>query len=141
VPPPNNDQRDWVLIKTRLEHYESCSRVVVTSALGLLSLIESHKSVEEGESARVLALLGTVYLPLSLTAGILSMGGSFTPGQGHFWIFFAVAGPLMVLSLAATYTPTLMRSLMSRVKSKEGKEATRGVQKAPTFVKGSNETV
>jgi len=135
------DQKDWLHIKARLEHYETCSRDVVTSALGLLSLIESHKSVEEAESARVLALLGTVYLPLSLTAGILSMGGSFAPGQGHFWIFFAVAGPLMILSLAATYTPTLISRLVSRETSKEENEAIGGAQGAPTFVKASNETV
>jgi hypothetical protein len=57
---------------------------MVASALGLLSLIESHKFVEEAESARVLALLGTLYLPLSLTAGLPSMRGSFTPGQSQF---------------------------------------------------------
>jgi hypothetical protein len=138
---PDIDQQDWLFIKKRLELCETCSRDIVTSALGLLSLIESHKSVEEAESARVLALLGTVYLPLSLTAGVLSMGGSFMPGQGQFWIFFVVAGPLMVLSLGATCMPIMTRNLISWKMRKEGKEAAWGAVKRPTFVKESQETV
>jgi hypothetical protein len=132
------DQQDWFFIKKRLELCETCSRDIVASALGLLSLIESHKSVEEAESARVLALLGTVYLPLSLTAGILSMSGAFTPGQGQFWIFFAVAGPLMVLSLGAAYMSIIIRNLISWEARKAGNKA---AKRTPTFVKESQETV
>ncbi|RDW59922.1 hypothetical protein BP6252_13009 [Coleophoma cylindrospora] len=104
---PQNDSsspelQDWVSIKTRLEHWETRSRDLVSSALGLLSLVESHKSLEEAGSARTLAILGTVYLPLSLAAGILSMGGDFIPGKAYFWVFFAVALPLMVLSFLST---------------------------------------
>jgi Mg2+ and Co2+ transporter CorA len=137
---PDIDQQDWIFIKKRLELCETCSRDIVAAALGLLSLVESHKSVEEAESARVLALLGTVYLPLSLTAGILSMSAAFAPGQGQFWIFFVVAGPLMVLSLSATYTPLLMRTLMPWAMGKAGKEVRPGVKRTPTFLKES-ETV
>lgn len=127
--------QDWLFIKKRLELYETHSRDTLASALGLLSLVESHKSVEEAESARILALLGTVYLPLSLTAGVLSMGGTFLPGQSQFWIFFAVAGPLMVFSFAATYTPAMIRSLISRARKKTEKSTTAGggIKRAPTF--------
>jgi hypothetical protein len=134
------DEQDWLFIKKRLELCETCSRDIVASALSLLSLIESHKSVEEAESARVLALLGTVYLPLSLTAGILSIGGSFTPGQGQFWIFFVVAGPLMVLSLGATYMP-IMRDFLSWAMRKGRTEDAGGVKRVPTFVKEGQEPV
>lgn len=129
------DQEDWYFIKKRLELYETCSRDIVSSALGLLSLIESHKSVQEAESARVLALLGTVYLPLSLTAGILSMGGSFTPGQSQFWVFFAVAGPLMVLSFGAAYMPVIWRNLISWLSSKKKRRTGKDLKSNPTFVR------
>jgi len=68
------------------------------------------------------------------------MGGAFTPGQSQFWIFFAVAVPLMVLSLGATYTPVMMRNLMPWAMKKTGKEAASGIKKTPTF-KESQETV
>lgn len=93
--------KDWLFIKKKLELWENRTREIVSSALGLLSLVESHKSLEEAESARILAILGTVYLPLSLTAGILSMAGDFVPGKLYFWVFFAVAAPLMFLSFLA----------------------------------------
>jgi Mg2+ and Co2+ transporter CorA len=107
-------KKDWVYIKTRLELYEKLSQDVVTSALGLLSLVESHKSVEEAESARIIALLGTFYLPLSLTAGILSMGGNFIPGAGKFWVFPVVAGPMTLLSFfLVIWAPKLIHNLQS----------------------------
>lgn len=137
----NVGQQDWLFMKTRLTLCETCSRDIVASALGLLSLIESHKSVEEAESARILALLGTIYLPLSLTVGILSMGGTFTPGQGQFWIFFVVAVPLLIMSVAFTYLPILMRKLMDFAIENSGKKATRGVKRAATFMKETSETV
>ncbi|KFY82568.1 hypothetical protein V500_10459 [Pseudogymnoascus sp. VKM F-4518 (FW-2643)] len=93
-----SEEKDWVFIKYRLDLYEKRSRDVVSSAVGLLSLVESHKSVEEAESARIIAILGTIYLPISLTAGILSMGGNFIPGAGKFWVFPVVAVPLTLLS-------------------------------------------
>jgi hypothetical protein len=135
------DQQDWLFIKKRLELCETCSRDIVVSALGLLSLIESHKSVEEAESARVLALLGTVYLPLSLAAGILSMGGDFTPGRRQFWIFFAVAAPLMVLSWGALYITRIMRVLKSWEMRKAEDEGPGGPKRTPTFVKEPQESV
>ncbi|KFX93732.1 hypothetical protein V490_04723 [Pseudogymnoascus sp. VKM F-3557] len=101
------EEKDWVFIKYRLDLYEKRSRDVVSSAVGLLSLIESHKSVEEAESTRIIALLGTFYLPLSLTAGILSMGGNFIPGAGQFWVFPVVAVPLTLLSfLLVAWVPS-----------------------------------
>lgn len=120
---PSFEVQDWLFIKKRLELYETRSRDVVASALGLLSLVESHKSVEEAESARILAVLGTVYLPLSLTAGVLSMGGAFIPGESQFWIFFAVSVPLMVLSFAATILPNFLPRwfvwVMERLRERE----------------------
>jgi Mg2+ and Co2+ transporter CorA len=132
--------KGWLFIQKRLELCETCSRDIFASALSLLSLIESHKSVEEAESARVLALLGTVYLPLSLTAGILSMGRTFTPGQGQFWIFFVIAGLLMILNLGATYMP-MMRDFLYWAVRRGGTGATGGVKRVPTFVEECQETV
>ncbi|RDW65615.1 hypothetical protein BP5796_10307 [Coleophoma crateriformis] len=106
--------QDWVFIKTRLEHWETRSRDLVSSALGLLSLVESHKSLEEAESARTLAILGTVYLPLSLAAGVLSMGGDFIPGKAYFWVFFAVALPLMFLSFLSMVGLNRLRGFIER---------------------------
>lgn len=106
------EEKDWVFIKYRLDLYEKRSRDVVSSAVGLLSLIESHKSVEEAESTRIIALLGTFYLPLSLTAGILSMGGNFIPGAGKFWVFPVVAVPLTLLSfLLVAWVPKFIQKL------------------------------
>lgn len=85
---------------------------MVSSAVGLLSLVESHKSVEEAESARIIAILGTFYLPLSLTAGILSMGGNFIPGAGQFWVFPVVAVPLTLLRFfLVAWVPKLIQNL------------------------------
>jgi hypothetical protein len=68
------------------------------------------------------------------------MGESFTLGQGQFWIFFALAGPLMVLSLGATYM-AIMRDFLSWAMRKWRTEDASGVKRVPTFVKEDPETV
>ena len=62
------------------------------------SILIAEGSRAEAAAVRVLTIVGTVCLPLGLTATIFSMGGSYAPGETHFWIYWAVA--LSLLSLA-----------------------------------------
>ena len=79
------------------------SREVVESASSLLSLVDAKKSLQEARDARSIAILATVYLPLSVTAGILSMGGDFILGKPKFWIFFVISLPILLISLTTLF--------------------------------------
>ncbi|KAF4632990.1 hypothetical protein G7Y89_g5140 [Cudoniella acicularis] len=59
--------------------------------------LETKEPLDEAEATKTLQQLGTVYLPLSLVASILSMGNQFSPGQSLFWVYFVIAFPLMAI--------------------------------------------
>ena len=46
---------------------------------------------------KVLTVLGLVFIPLAFTCGLLSMNDRYLPGTGLFWIYWAVALPLIIL--------------------------------------------
>ena len=76
--------------------------MIIHGVSDLLSLFETRKSSNTLSRTATIQGLGTVYLPLSFTAGILSMGGNISPGQSHFWIYFVISLALLCLSFTAT---------------------------------------
>jgi hypothetical protein len=95
-------QQDWIYIRNKLGMWAHRSKVIIHGVSDLLSLFETRKSSNTLSRTATIQGLGTVYLPLSFTAGILSMGGNFSPGQSHFWIYFVISLALLCLSFTAT---------------------------------------
>jgi hypothetical protein len=63
-------------------------------------LQENQLSNYQARNIGRLTSLATILVPLSVTAGMFSMGGEFLPGESKFWIFWAVTAPMiLVLSL------------------------------------------
>ena len=114
------DAQDWIYIRNKLVMWTHRSRVLMNA----ISDLKNWKILEVGErkaeSTLFIQNLGTIYLPLSLTAGLLSMVDNFSPGRSHFWIYFVVSLPLMLLSFAfISLWPRLwerVESLWERVK-------------------------
>lgn len=80
------------------EKIESLTPIVT----GLLSIRQADLSMREAMLVSKLTLVALVFIPLSFTASIFSMGGDFLPGASMFWVYFAVAVPvtLVILGLA-----------------------------------------
>lgn len=74
--------------------------------------------VDEAENSRLLAMLGTLYLPLSLAAGILSMDGELAAGSTHFWTFFVAAILLLAELLILAFILRLQIGILN-VKRKQ----------------------
>ena len=102
------DAQDWIYVHKKLSLWESRVRDLVDSAHCSITMIESTKSIEEARATRLLAILGTVFIPLSLVASILSMGGDFLPGESQFWVYFVVSLPLLVLSLVIVFASPIV---------------------------------
>lgn len=99
----HKDTQDWIYVHKRLQMWMSRSQDLVQSALGLLSRVESQRSLGEAKNTRLLTILGTIFLPLSLVASILSMGGDFLPGQPQFWVYFSISLPLLLMALVFAF--------------------------------------
>lgn len=82
-------------------------RAVNSSIAGLVSLVhattankEAIASNKEAKRARVLVLVGLVFVPLSLASSLFSMAEPYSPGHSHFWVYFAVSLPLAIATVA-----------------------------------------
>jgi hypothetical protein len=107
------DAQDWIYIKNRLKMWTHRAKVDINAISALKSLIEASKTEKMTENTLAIQWLGTIYLPLSLTAGLLSMVDNFTPGQSRFWIYWAISLPLLFLSFALS---SMLTSLWGWVK-------------------------
>ena len=76
------------------------------SAYNSLALLESTRSIDEAQVTRLLAVLGIIFLPLSLVASVLSMSSDFLPGHPWFWIYIVVSLPLLLFSLFIAFPPS-----------------------------------
>ena len=101
-----HDQKDWIYIHKMLTIWESRVKDLMGSAYDSLALLESTRSIDEAQATRLLAILGTIFLPLSLVASILSMSSDFLPGNRRFWVYIAVSLPLLLSSLLIAFMPS-----------------------------------
>ncbi|KAK1454860.1 hypothetical protein CMEL01_03620 [Colletotrichum melonis] len=71
------------------------------------SMIQTYlqaTSIRQSLSAGHLTSMATLFIPMSLVAAIFSMNGNFAAGESHFWIFWVVAIPLVLLGCFFLFT-------------------------------------
>ena len=62
-----------------------------------LALEATNRSIREAKSLKALTILGIVFIPLAYVASLFSMSDPYRPGGRLFWVYFAVAIPLIGL--------------------------------------------
>jgi hypothetical protein len=67
---------------------------LVSSFTGLAGIVGNRQSLAEART------LGMIFLPLSFTSRIFSMQTAYVPGGSQFWIYIAVAIPLLFVVFA-----------------------------------------
>ena len=98
-----NGDKDFYVIQRKLLSLSNRSKDLLASFTGLAGIIgnrkaleEANRSLQEAKSVKTLTFLGMLFLPLSLASGLLSMSGDYSPGGSLFWIYFAIAIPLIL---------------------------------------------
>lgn len=69
-----------------------------------LVLEATERSIREAKSVKALTILGIIFIPLAYVASLFSMSDGYRPGEKLFWVYFAVALPLVVLIITGYYT-------------------------------------
>ncbi|KAJ3484613.1 hypothetical protein NLG97_g7013 [Lecanicillium saksenae] len=64
------------------------------------TVMEADRTRVQNKILLVLAIIGTIFLPVSSLASIFSMGGSWAVGERSFGLFWAICGPVEVVLLA-----------------------------------------
>ena len=103
-------ESDFHLISRKLRNCKKRSESLLSSFTGLTGMlgnrqavVEANRSLHEARNVKILSFLGMLFLPLSFTASFLSMNGAFSPGARLFWVFFAIAFPLVAGVSGAIY--------------------------------------
>jgi hypothetical protein len=78
------------------EHADSLNDALT----GLMGIVGNAQAGRETKTVKILTLIALVFIPLSFTSGLFSMGDEYLPGERRFWTFFAVSIPLILIIFA-----------------------------------------
>lgn len=92
-------QKDFLTLHTRMQPLRDRAEALSSVANDLANLRAAFRGVHDGEFSLRLSLFASIVFPLTLVAGIFSMGDDFRPGKPQFWKLWAI-GPPFCLSLA-----------------------------------------
>ena len=102
--------KDFYIIQRKLLSMSKRCNDLLASFTGLAGILgnrrvlkEANRSLHEAKSVKTLTFLGMLFLPLSLASGLLSMSGDYSPGGSQFWIYFAIAIPLILCVFGAVF--------------------------------------
>jgi len=85
---------DFVFLLAKTERTAQRIEKNINLLTALVAIGEGKQGLDENHGISRLSLLAAIFLPFSTVATILSMQGSYAPGQEAFWVFWASAIPL-----------------------------------------------
>jgi hypothetical protein len=107
---------EWRYIYNTLQEYNDSFASMTNYYTQIMGVRESQRSNLQARYAGQLTVLGTLFVPVSIITGILSMGGEFLPGERRFWVFFAIVIPILLVICLCLFTniiPWAQRRLKS----------------------------
>ncbi|CAK3911373.1 hypothetical protein IQ06DRAFT_380387 [Lecanosticta acicola] len=90
-------QMDFIHIHTRLRPFIARAMALDKTANELANLHANFKSIQYSELGLALSVFASVVFPATLVSSMLSMGNDYLPGQGRFWVFWAISVPVVFL--------------------------------------------
>ncbi|MCJ1428203.1 hypothetical protein MMC29_006111 [Sticta canariensis] len=87
----------WRYICSSCQDLQGMFESLTNSYTQVVALREAQASNVQASNVRWLTILGTLFVPVNVVAGVMSMGGEYLPGEDKFWMFFAVLVPVIVV--------------------------------------------
>jgi Mg2+ and Co2+ transporter CorA len=115
---------DFEIIKTRVEDCRQRIESLLPTVVGSFSLLEAQYASLSTRLSSWVAVLATVFVPLSISSGIFTLSGDYQPGYSKFWVYWAVASPMMVvvfLFVLGTMYYRSFRNMRERRKNRKGR--------------------
>jgi hypothetical protein len=98
------EAKQWRYIRDKLLEYKGLYDETAASYIQVMSLRESLASNDQARSLGTITLVVSLSVPVSVVAGMFSMGGGFAPGEDQFWVFFVVVVPAVMVVWACLFT-------------------------------------
>ena len=106
----DDEGKELLSVLQRLQRLNEKVESLTSVVTGNLSIRQADMSVRQADISQReaklvsrLTVVALVFIPLSFTASIFSMGGNFLPGSSLFWVYFAAAVPLTFIVLALAW--------------------------------------
>ena len=99
----DDEGKELLSVQKRLQGFKEKVESFTSVVTGILSVRQADVSQKESKLVSRLTVLALVFIPLSFTASIFSMGGDFLPGSDRFWVYFAAAVPMTLIILALAW--------------------------------------
>ena len=96
----DDEGKELLLVLERLQRFNAKVESLTSVVTGILTVRQADISQKEAKLVSKLTFVALVFIPLSFTASIFSMGGDFLPGSSLFWVYFAAAVPITVIVVA-----------------------------------------
>jgi hypothetical protein len=92
-------QSDLVAVEHAMAQVHQRLQSTMAHITAEAAVLEGERTQVQNKILLVLAIIGTIFLPISSLASIFSMGGSWAAGERNFGLFWAMCGPIEVLLL------------------------------------------
>ena len=99
---------DFDFLEDQFRNLKEKAESLVAVFSGLAGIVASRQSLMEARGASALAFVGTIFVPMSLIASILSLPNQYQPGGPRFYQYWAISIPTVCL-ICATFTWYLSR--------------------------------
>ena len=99
----DDEGKELLSVLKRLQGFKEKVESLKSVVTGMLSVRQEELSQKETKLVSRLTFVALVFILLSFTASIFSMGGDFLPGSSRFWVYFGAAVPMTFLILALAW--------------------------------------
>ncbi|KAI0200680.1 hypothetical protein F4808DRAFT_427487 [Astrocystis sublimbata] len=102
---------DLVNVKSQLEEYQNRIDQITSVVTAVISIDNSRRGLQDNRNIGRLTWLATLFIPLSLVAGVLSMQDDVSSISGYtFKVYFGTAVPLSIVVAIVAVTLSLRSS-------------------------------
>ncbi|PGH13338.1 hypothetical protein AJ79_03755 [Helicocarpus griseus UAMH5409] len=109
---------EFAIIHSRLLFTHARAESLLPVVLGTCSILGAQQSGLEAKQVSMLTSLAALFIPITTAAAIFSMSDEYLPGATRFWIFWAVAVPLVIVVVLAMYRLVWAWEAMKEVKAR-----------------------
>jgi len=94
----------WKSLQKVVQTLKARLDIVLQAYMQAVSVRESITSNKQARQVGYLTSLATLFIPISFVAAIFSMGGEFSAGASHFWVYWIIAVPVVAVGCLLLFT-------------------------------------
>jgi len=108
----------WRSLQNVVQTLKARLDIISQAYMQAVSVRETITSNRQAQQVGYLTSLATLFIPISFVAAVFSMGGDFSAGASHFWVYWVIAVPVVGLGCLLLFTK-LGRRILGNVSAEQ----------------------